>query len=114
DGAVVIAGALDDVEDVGVVDVEETQVPPTRMEDTPQSIGETTGKIVSTGARMDVTPRSPPPVEVGPVEVEGTQVPPTRMEDTPQRIGETTGKIVSTGARMDVRPRSPPCGRASA
>ncbi|KAK3613265.1 hypothetical protein LTR56_027987 [Elasticomyces elasticus] len=63
---------------------------------------------------MDVTPRSPPPVEVEPVEVEGMQVPPTRMEDTPHSIGEITGKIVSTGARMDVTPRSPPYGRACA
>ncbi|KAK0902482.1 hypothetical protein LTR02_008051 [Friedmanniomyces endolithicus] len=57
-----------------------------------------------TGARIDVTPRSPPFV----VEVEGTQVPPTSIEDASHRIVETTGKIVWTGARTDVTPRSPP------
>jgi len=105
-----------------VVEVEGTQVPPTRIDEASHRIVETTGKIVWTGARTDVIPRSPPPdVLVGEeaattvvLLVAGTQVPPTRIEDTSHRIVETTGKIVWTGARTDVTPRRPPCGSASA
>ncbi|TKA32193.1 hypothetical protein B0A54_14957, partial [Friedmanniomyces endolithicus] len=87
---------------VAVVLVDGTQVPPTSIEDASHRIVETTGKTDVTGARIDVTPRSPP------VEVEGTQVPPTSTEDAPQRIVETTGKIDVTGARIDVMPSRPP------